>query len=174
MTPQEKEMLQGLTDRINQTKLPEKDPEAEQFLFQALGRNTDSLYILAQTVLVQQYALDQAKQQLDQAKSQLDQARQESDQLRQQSPAAARAETRQLPREPSRHERHASPATASAAVRQSNPVPARSELPAAPAPSTANPNTANPNTANLNTHSPSTHSLPMEAPHSPEASCARP
>ena len=76
MTPQEQQLLQGLTDRVNQTQLTDKDPEAEQFIFQALGRNTDSLYILAQTVLVQQYALDQAKQQLDQAKLDLDHARQ--------------------------------------------------------------------------------------------------
>jgi uncharacterized protein len=76
MTPQEQQLLQGLTDRINQTQLTDKDPEAEQFIFQALGRNTDSLYILAQTVLVQQYALDQAKKQLDQANLDLDHARQ--------------------------------------------------------------------------------------------------
>jgi uncharacterized protein len=76
MTPQEQQLLQGLTDRVNQTQLTDKDPEAEQFIFQALGRNTDSLYILAQTVLVQQYALDQAKKQLDQANLDLDHARQ--------------------------------------------------------------------------------------------------
>jgi len=80
MTPQEQQLLQGLTDRVNQTQLTDKDPEAEQFIFQALGRNTDSLYILAQTVLVQQYALDQAKQQLDQAKQQLAQAQQAAQQ----------------------------------------------------------------------------------------------
>ena len=68
MTPQEQQLLQGLTDRVNQTVLSDKDPEAEQFINQALGRNPDATYILAQTVLVQQYALDQAKQQLDQAK----------------------------------------------------------------------------------------------------------
>ena len=70
MTPQEQQLLQGLTDRINQTVLQDKDPEAEQYLTQSLGRNPDSLYILAQTVLVQQYALDQAKKQLDAAKQQ--------------------------------------------------------------------------------------------------------
>ena len=80
MTPQEKEMLQGLTDRVNQTQLTEKDPEAEQFLFQSLGRNSDSLYILAQTVLVQKYALDQATQQLNQAKQDLETLRQQSQQ----------------------------------------------------------------------------------------------
>lgn len=65
MTPQEQQMLQDLTNRVNQTSLPDKDPEAEQYLTQSLGRNPDALYILAQTVLVQQYALDQAKKQLD-------------------------------------------------------------------------------------------------------------
>ena len=84
MTPQEQQLLQGLTDRVNQTQLNDKDPEAEQFIFQQLGRNTDSLYILAQTVLVQQYALDQAKQQLEQAKLDLDHARQVAQQAAQQ------------------------------------------------------------------------------------------
>ena len=68
MTPQEQQLLQDLTNRVNQTVLNDKDPEAEQYLGQTLGRNPDALYILAQTVLVQQYALDQAKKQLDDAK----------------------------------------------------------------------------------------------------------
>ena len=69
MTPQEQQMLQGLTDRINQTELRDKDPEAERYLQDTLGRNPDALYILAQTILVQQYALDQAKQQLADARN---------------------------------------------------------------------------------------------------------
>ena len=68
MTPQEQQMLQDLVTRINQTVLQDKDPEAEQFLTQSLARNPDAVYILAQTVLVQRYALDQAKKQLDDAK----------------------------------------------------------------------------------------------------------
>jgi hypothetical protein len=70
MTQQEQEMLQGLIQRVNQTQLQEKDTDAEDMLNQTLGRNPDALYILAQTVLVQQYALDQAKQQLDQLRQQ--------------------------------------------------------------------------------------------------------
>lgn len=70
MTQQEQEMLQGLIQRVNQTQLPEKDLDAEEMLQQTLGRNPDALYILAQTVLVQQYALDQATQQLDQLRQQ--------------------------------------------------------------------------------------------------------
>ena len=80
MTTQEEQMLQDLTDRINNTQLSEKDPEAEQFLQQALGRNPDTLYILAQTLLVQKYALDQAQKQLADARAQLDQLRQQQQQ----------------------------------------------------------------------------------------------
>jgi uncharacterized protein len=66
MTPEEQTMLGDLIDRVLQTRLTEKDPEAEQLLNQQLGRNSDALYILAQTVLVQKYALEQAQAQLQQ------------------------------------------------------------------------------------------------------------
>jgi uncharacterized protein len=66
MTPEEQTMLGDLIDRVMQTRLTEKDPEAEQLLNQQLGRNPDALYILAQTVLVQKYALEQAQAQLQQ------------------------------------------------------------------------------------------------------------
>ena len=80
MTTQEEQMLQDLTDRVNNTQLSEKDPDAEQFLQKALGRNPDTLYILAQTLLVQKYALDQAQKQLTDARTQLDQLRQQQQQ----------------------------------------------------------------------------------------------
>jgi hypothetical protein len=70
MTQQEQQMLQSLIQRVNQTQLQEKDFDAEEMLQQMLGRNPDALYILAQTVLVQQYALDQAQKQLDQLRQQ--------------------------------------------------------------------------------------------------------
>jgi uncharacterized protein len=66
MTPEEETMLGDLIGRVTQTRLTEKDPEAEQLLNQQLGRNPDALYILAQTVLVQKYALEQAQAQLQQ------------------------------------------------------------------------------------------------------------
>ena len=46
-------MIGGLIDRIQKTQLAEKDTDAEQMLQQGLGRNPDALYVLAQTVLVQ-------------------------------------------------------------------------------------------------------------------------
>jgi hypothetical protein len=76
MTPQEQEMIGDLIDRVQKTQLAEKDMDAEQMLQQGLGRNPDALYILAQTVLVQKYALEQAQAQLTQAKAQIDQMQQ--------------------------------------------------------------------------------------------------
>jgi len=76
MTPQEQEMIGDLIDRVNKTQLTEKDPDAEKMLQQGLGKNPDALYILAQTVLVQKYALEQAQAQLTQAKAQIEQMQQ--------------------------------------------------------------------------------------------------
>jgi uncharacterized protein len=76
MTPQEQDMIGGLIDRVQKTQLAEKDMDAEQMLQQGLGANPDSLYILAQTVLVQKYALEQAQAQLTQAKAQIEQMQQ--------------------------------------------------------------------------------------------------
>jgi hypothetical protein len=70
VTPQEEQLLTSLTEKINQTQLQEKDPDAEDFLRRELGSNPDALYILAQTVLVQNIALEQAKAQVAQLQQQ--------------------------------------------------------------------------------------------------------
>lgn len=82
MTPQESTMLNDLVRKVQQTQLPEKDAEAEEFLQQSLGGNPDSIYILAQTVLVQNIALEQARAQVTQLQQQAQQ---------QQAPQPARA-----------------------------------------------------------------------------------
>lgn len=73
MTPQEEQLLNSLIERVNQTQLQEKDPDAEALLNQRLAPNPDALYMLAQTVLVQNIALDQAKAQVNQLQAQLQQ-----------------------------------------------------------------------------------------------------
>ncbi len=75
MTPQESTMLNDLVSKIRQTQLPEKDEEAEQFLKQSLATSPDAQYILAQTVLVQNIALEQAKSQIQQLQDHLQEAR---------------------------------------------------------------------------------------------------
>jgi uncharacterized protein len=64
MTPQEQKMLDDLMARVDGTRLDEKDLEATQRIEEWSQRNPDAAYILAQTVLVQNYALEQAKAQI--------------------------------------------------------------------------------------------------------------
>ncbi|MGD0632273.1 MAG: DUF2076 domain-containing protein [Terracidiphilus sp.] len=77
MTPQEEQLINSLVERVNQTQLQEKDPDAEALLNKGLGSNPDALYILAQSVLIQNIALDQAKAQVAQLQQQVQQARQQ-------------------------------------------------------------------------------------------------
>jgi len=66
MTPQESSMLEDLVRKVQETQLTEKDPEAEQLLLEGLARDPDAIYKLAQTVLVQNLALNQARAQIQQ------------------------------------------------------------------------------------------------------------
>ena len=71
MTPQEQKMLDDLMARVDNTRLDDKDPEAAQRIEGWSARNRDAAYILAQTVLVQTYALEQAKAQIQNLQQQL-------------------------------------------------------------------------------------------------------
>ena len=70
MTPQEAQMLQELVNKVEGTQLTEKDPDAEALLNDGLARDPDALYKLAQTVLVQNLALGQARAQIEQLRQQ--------------------------------------------------------------------------------------------------------
>ncbi len=78
MTDQEQQLLNGLIERVNGTHLQSKDAEAEQLLNSSLQRNPDSLYILCQTVLVQQFAIDKSQRDLQAARTEIDQLKQQS------------------------------------------------------------------------------------------------
>ncbi len=65
MTPEEQQMLTDLANRIQQTPAPAHDPEAEEFIRTHIGSRPDALYLMTQTVLIQNLALQQAKQQID-------------------------------------------------------------------------------------------------------------
>ena len=71
MTPQEEKMLDDLMARVDSTRLEEKDPEAAQRIEEWSERNPEAAYILAQTVLVQNYALEQAKGQIQNLQQQM-------------------------------------------------------------------------------------------------------
>ena len=66
MTPEERQMLGGLFQRVNSAAATQRDPEAESFINDAVRAAPHSPYVLAQTVLVQQQALEAAANRISQ------------------------------------------------------------------------------------------------------------
>jgi hypothetical protein len=88
MTPQEQQLIDGLVERIRNTQVTDKDTVAEQHLQQGLSGFPDATYVMAQTIIVQQYGLQQAQAQLEQAQAQITDLQGQLDELRQ-HPATA-------------------------------------------------------------------------------------
>jgi hypothetical protein len=70
MTPEERQMLTDLANKVAQTPAPPVDKEAEEFIRTRIGSRPDALYLMTQTVLIQNLALEQAKQQIQQLQQQ--------------------------------------------------------------------------------------------------------
>ena len=64
MTPQERDLLTQLIDRLRAAPPQQKDAEAEQLIRDAVRLVPDAPYLLAQTVLMQDFALNQAQQRI--------------------------------------------------------------------------------------------------------------
>ena len=62
MTPQERQVLADLFERIRSAAAAPRDAEAEAFIAEAVRAQPYAPYLLAQTALVQQHALDAAAQ----------------------------------------------------------------------------------------------------------------
>lgn len=60
MTPEERQMLAGLFERVNGAGANSRDPQAEAFINDSIRAAPFAPYVLAQTVLVQQHALEAA------------------------------------------------------------------------------------------------------------------
>ena len=60
MTPEERQMITGLFDRMRSYGTPEKDREAETLINEAVRSTPDAAYMLVQSVLVQEHALQEA------------------------------------------------------------------------------------------------------------------
>jgi len=61
-------MIEALAKRIQDAPAPQIDRDADDLIRRAIGARTDALYILTQTVLIQEMALSQAKVQIDELK----------------------------------------------------------------------------------------------------------
>ncbi len=60
MTPEERQLVTGLFDRMRNYTLPEKDGEAEALINESVRAVPDASYMLVQSVLVQEQALVEA------------------------------------------------------------------------------------------------------------------
>ena len=70
MTPQERELLTSLIGRLRQAPAQAKDQEADQLIAQLVRERPDAAYVLAQTVLIQDYSLHQAQARIAELESQ--------------------------------------------------------------------------------------------------------
>ena len=71
MTPQERDLLTNLVGRLRQAQSQQTDPEAEGMINDLVRDKPDTPYVLAQTVLIQDYALHQAQDRIAALEQQL-------------------------------------------------------------------------------------------------------
>src|SRR6202789_4203352 len=70
MTPEERQMLAGLFERIGSSASTTREPQAEAFINDSVRGQPYAPYVLAQTVLVQQQALENASRRLAELEAQ--------------------------------------------------------------------------------------------------------
>lgn len=75
MTPQERELLDGLFARLKQNEPAEKDAEAAALIRNSIARQPSAAYTLVQAVMVQEHALSQAAQRIETLEKELAAAR---------------------------------------------------------------------------------------------------
>jgi hypothetical protein len=73
MTPQERELITGLFDRLSRLESQPRDPDAERAIAEGVRRAPNAVYALVQTVLVQDEALKAANSHIEQLKAALGQ-----------------------------------------------------------------------------------------------------
>src|SRR5271163_4246578 len=79
MTPEERQMLGGLFQRVNSAAATQRDAEAESFINDAVRAAPHAPYVLSQTVLVQQQALEAAANRISQLEAAAEQGAEQSE-----------------------------------------------------------------------------------------------
>ncbi|MFT4080445.1 DUF2076 domain-containing protein [Rhodomicrobium sp.] len=74
MTPEEQRLLGELAQRVRSVPAQQKDHEAEEFLRRLVQERPDTVYILAQTVIMQEFALKNAEAQMQDLQRQVAEA----------------------------------------------------------------------------------------------------
>jgi uncharacterized protein len=74
MTPEERQLLEALAQRVKSVPAQAKDFEADQAIRQLVNEREDTAYILAQTVIMQDFALRNAQSQIEDLQRKLTEA----------------------------------------------------------------------------------------------------
>jgi hypothetical protein len=69
MTPQERDLILGVAQRLRNANLTQKDRDAEQLILAEIGSQKDALYVLTQVVIVQEEGLRHAQETIQQLQS---------------------------------------------------------------------------------------------------------
>ena len=72
MTPQERQLVEELFDRLGQVENLPRDPEAERLIAQGVGSAPHAVYALTQTALIQDEALKRANVRIEELQAELD------------------------------------------------------------------------------------------------------
>ncbi|WP_186420538.1 DUF2076 domain-containing protein, partial [Bosea sp. CS1GBMeth4] len=75
MTPQERDVIAGIFDRLRQAANQPRDPEAERFIAERLREQPYAVYAMAQSVYIQEQALASLQGQIEQLQAEIDQLR---------------------------------------------------------------------------------------------------
>jgi hypothetical protein len=75
MTPQERQLLTDFLQQLSQTRADPKDSEADALIRQAIARQPDASYLLAQRAMGLELALKAAQAQTEKLQAELDQAK---------------------------------------------------------------------------------------------------
>ena len=71
MNEQEQQLISGLAERVRNAPVQQVDRDADDLIRRTIGARPDGLYILTQTVLLQEMALDHLKAQVAELQQQL-------------------------------------------------------------------------------------------------------
>ena len=78
MTPDEKNLLTGLFERIRVADTGPRDAEADRFIAEAVRQNPNAAYVLSQTVLIQEQAMSAANQRIQELQAQVSRTAQDA------------------------------------------------------------------------------------------------
>lgn len=76
MDTNDRQAIVGLLDKLSQVErqMPDRDPVAERFIGEAIARQPSAPYYMAQTVVVQEHALNTAQARIEQLEAELTEA----------------------------------------------------------------------------------------------------